>query len=149
MQDSQEIIRKFEDAVWLCKYEKATKLVDNDDLVLSAYEIEEQGNFVCNAMLLQEKDSISVIVTTPYYMHEFFLKDATTEIIAYLIRNATKSVDDYDASTLFFSDLFMNRMNLDECDDFLSIIFAAVDCKVSQAYVCPDMICMQKRGAKA
>ena len=130
----------FEDAMSYCDFFDLQHCDDIDQFdknakLLNAYQRFVDNEPTCIILLMTYEDKFILCISHSYYAYYATLKDINSHIIAYLIRNATKPIDDYNESVMFFAKFFLHHPELADPMTLKVVIETAVDEDIEMTYV--------------
>lgn len=137
--DIDRISTMLDEAIKYCDYVYDEAKVTQDN-IFKLYGIKDKDNDMIATISLTQSDGIFyIIVSTTYYMHIIKPVDVNYLFIAYILRNATKMVDDYDESIQFFGKFFSRMQDEVSSDNqFASYIEHAFEEEIMPSYIYPS-----------
>ena len=128
----------FDDAIEYCNYNQIYDMQFDECAILRAKTIlNDKHESLANIALIVHENDFVVEVTTPYYQCYMTLLDINADILSFLIRNATKCIDDHDESQQFFYSFFSNNDIYANTDMISTIIAYAVRIDVDLTFPMP------------
>ena len=80
-------------------------------------------------------DYFAICVDHAFYEYHFKFVDNDSTLLAYLIRNATKPIDTYDESIMFFMKFFAEHSNYQDAKALQERLAFAIEESMSLTYV--------------
>lgn len=136
--DVEYLTKTLRTAINLCEYDKEYDISTySDDVMISAYRLSINNDVVHLIFLMKdEADNLCICIGNNYYETMYLIKDIEASVLAYILRNTTKVLDDPDVSGKFFAKFFKQHDFMCDKDMIRSIISAAVEeyCNLSIVY---------------
>lgn len=134
--DVIRIAKMFDDAIMYCDYsDYDVNTTESDGIIRIITLFDDKENTIGYVTLSITDKMFVVTISTAYYVYSMKLLDINSDMLAYFIRNATKAIDDFNESVMFFDKFFLSHKELCDEELFKTILDNAIEDKMSLSYV--------------